>query len=81
MAAAKGPRPFNLALEETLSQLHLSFSLREEQKTALEAFASRKDVFAGLPMGYGKSIIYQLAPLVGKQMGLSAMNTSPCFLL
>ena len=45
MAAAEGPRPFSLDLEETLSQLHLSFSLSEEQKTALEAFVPTKDVF------------------------------------
>uniref|UniRef100_A0A8C6V406 DNA 3'-5' helicase n=1 Tax=Neogobius melanostomus TaxID=47308 RepID=A0A8C6V406_9GOBI len=36
--------------------------------TALEAFLSKEDVFALLPTGFGKSLIYQLAPLVAKKM-------------
>ncbi len=39
-------------------------SLKEEQRTALKAFLDRKDVFALLPTGFGKSLIYQLAPQV-----------------
>lgn len=44
--------------------------LKSEQKVALEAFIGRRDVFALLPTGFGKSLIYQLAPLVAKAMGL-----------
>ena len=33
--------------------------LKEEQKLAVEALLSRKDVMALLPTGFGKSIIYQ----------------------
>ena len=35
------------------------FSLKMEQRTALESFLERKDVFALLPTGFGKSLIYQ----------------------
>ena len=33
----------------------------EEQRNAIKAFVNRKDVFAFLPTGSGKSLIYQLA--------------------
>ena len=49
---------------------NISF-LNEEQTIALKAFIEREDVFAVLPTGFGKSLIYQLAPLVGKKLGLS----------
>jgi len=55
---------FETALAPTMNELDLAFSLKEEQKTALESFLCKKDVFAVLPTGYGKSLIYQLAPLV-----------------
>ena len=42
----------------------LAFYLKEDQKTALESFYCKKSVLAVLPTGYGKSLIYQLAPLV-----------------
>ena len=63
-------QPFELALAATLGDLKLQFSLREEQKTALKLFLEKRDVFGVLPTGYGKSLIYQLAPLVGRRMGL-----------
>ncbi|XP_055053684.2 ATP-dependent DNA helicase RecQ-like [Misgurnus anguillicaudatus] len=72
MAAAAGEQlSFEAALAATLEDLNLCFSLREEQITLLKSFLSNKDVFGVLPTGYGKSVIYQLAPLVGKRMGLS----------
>ena len=63
MAAAAG----NSGL---LEDLELSFSLRKEQRTAQKSFLIKEDVFGVLPTGYGKSLIYQLAPLVGKLMVL-----------
>ena len=48
------------------------FSLKIEQRAALEAFVAVKDVFAMLPTGFGKSLIYKLAPLVAKSIGLCA---------
>ena len=41
-------------------------SLKEGQTIALKAFIEKEDVFAVLLTGFGKSLIYQLAPLVGK---------------
>src|SRR4029434_10288028 len=35
---------------------------KEEQRNAIKAFVDRKDVFAVLPTGSGKSLMYQLAP-------------------
>ena len=58
---------FETALAATMNELGLAFYLKEEQKTALESFLCKKDVFAVLPTGYGKSLIYQLAPLVAKR--------------
>ena len=56
------------AITKVISQLENISSLKDEQRTALEAFLSGKDVFALLPTGFGKSLIYQLAPLVAKEM-------------
>src|SRR4029434_1352280 len=39
-----------------------AFILKEEQRNAIKAFVDQKDVFAVLPTGFGKSLIYQLAP-------------------
>ncbi|KAI8514619.1 hypothetical protein Bbelb_072100 [Branchiostoma belcheri] len=39
-------------------------SLRDEQYAALESFLTGKDTVALLPTGYGKSLIYQIAPIV-----------------
>ncbi|XP_039660315.1 ATP-dependent DNA helicase Q1-like [Perca fluviatilis] len=62
---------FESAIASVLSDLNVSFLLKTEQRTTLEAFISKKDVFAVFPTGIGKSLIYKLAPLVAKQMGLS----------
>ncbi|XP_048007996.1 ATP-dependent DNA helicase Q1-like [Megalobrama amblycephala] len=43
-----------------------TLSLKPQQLTALKAFILKEDVFALLPTGFGKSLIYQLAPLVAK---------------
>ena len=39
-------------------------SLKKEQREAIHAFTSGKDVFVALPTGYGKSYCYALLPLV-----------------
>ena len=80
MAAAAGEQlSFDSALAATLQDLKLSFSLRNEQRTALKSFLEKKDVFRVLPTGYSKSLIYQLAPLVGKRMGLCHSPLNPPF--
>ena len=67
---------FETALAATMNELDLAFYLKEEQKTALESFLCKKDVFAVLLTGYGESLIYQLAPLVAKRMGLVVIGRS-----
>ena len=69
MATSK--QSFESALEGITKDLKLNFSLKKEQITALKSFILKRDVFGVLPTGYGKSLIYQLAPLVAKRMGLS----------
>ena len=55
---------FETAFVATIKELDLAFPLIEEQKTALKAFLCKNDVFAVLPTGYGKSLIYRIAPVV-----------------
>ena len=35
----------------------MGYTLKDEQKKALHAFVSGRDVFASLPTGYGKSLL------------------------
>ena len=50
MAAPAGEqRSFESALAATLEDLEFSFSLREEQRTALKTFLTKEDVFGVLP--------------------------------
>ena len=57
------------AITSVISNLDSILSLKVEQRTALKAFLCGKDVFALLPTGFGKSLIYQIAPLVAKELG------------
>ena len=58
-------------LEERFPEIE---SLTEHQKKALHAVINRKDVFAILPTGHGKSIIFQLLPDVCKYLCLSGYS-------
>src|SRR4029434_475632 len=49
--------------KSVLEDIDSTFILKEEQRNANKAFVDRKDVFAVLPKGFGKSLIYQLAPM------------------
>lgn len=42
--------------------------LKDEQKAALFYVLSGKEVFVNLPTGFGKSLIYQLAPLFAEEL-------------
>ena len=46
-------------LSERLSECLGGLILKDEQKLAVEALMSAKDVLAVLPTGFGKSVIYQ----------------------
>jgi ATP-dependent DNA helicase RecQ len=47
-----------------------SNTLQQEQEEALFNFVCKRDVFVNLPTGFGKSLIYQIAPMFVKQLGL-----------
>ena len=86
MAAAAGEQlSFDSALAATLQDLKLSFSLRNEQRTALKSFLEKKDVFRVLPTGYGKSYVVSILSIHHSQhfpMEISvALTTSPSSLL
>ena len=49
------------AVATVLSKIDGITALKEEQLTALEGVLEGKDVFALLPTGYGKSLIFQIA--------------------
>lgn len=49
-------------------------NLTDHQKKALLAVINRKDVFAILPTGHGKSIIFQLLPDICKYLYLSGYS-------
>lgn len=38
--------------------------LKDKQKETIKSFASGKDVFVALPTGYGKSLCYQILPIL-----------------
>ena len=42
--------------------------LYPQQEKALSEFLNGSDVFVNLPTGYGKSLIYQMAPLVANEL-------------
>ena len=46
-------------LSKRLSECLGGLILKDEQKLAVEALTSAKDVLAVLPTGFGKSVIYQ----------------------
>ena len=69
MTAAGELRCLDSAITSVIKEIDSAFILKDEQRTAIKAFVDRKDVFAVLPTGFGKSLIYQLTPMVAKKMG------------
>lgn len=63
---------FKEAVKEVLKERFPEItSLTEHQYRALFNFIQRKDVFCILPTGYGKSLIFQIAPSVAQRFGKS----------
>ena len=59
------------AISEVISEIQSISSIKPEQESALVEYLNGKDVLAVLPTGFGKSLIYQLAPLVTKKLNPS----------
>lgn len=58
----------DLPIEATIRRLTIP-GLKAKQYSVLKAFLQGKDAFGFSPMGFGKSLIYQLAPLMHEEMG------------
>ena len=59
-----GHAEFERAVNNVLRDFPHVVSLREEQKDCLKNLVAGKDVFAILPTGFGKSLIFQLFPRI-----------------
>ena len=59
---------FHAVLEDCLRDFPQVKALRKEQKACLLNLALGKDVFAILPTGFGKSLIFQLFPRVSSAL-------------
>ena len=55
---------------KTASQRFGVSELKKQQKSAVEATLCGKDVFVSLPIGFGKSLIYQLLPVCAKELAM-----------
>ena len=58
---------FRRALESVCDIFKIP-SLHSEQEKCLEALLKGKDVYASLPIGYGKSLIFYAAPIVADEL-------------
>ena len=59
--AAAGELRCRCVDRDVLEDIDSALILKEEQRKAIKAFVDRKYVFAVLPTGFCKSLIYQLA--------------------
>ena len=59
MTAAGEVRCLDSAITSVIKDIDSALILKDEQRTAIKAFVDGKDVFAVLPTGFGKSLIYQ----------------------
>ncbi len=55
--------PTDAAISEALKKIGVA-ELKEKQKEAILTFLQGHDMFVVLTMGYGKSLIYTILPLV-----------------
>ena len=81
---------FSSALSYALELLGTpNLTLQEEQRKSLEAIYQGNSVFAWLPTGFGKSILYQALPFVienkigqrGSTHSLLLLATTTCFVV
>lgn len=66
------------AISDIFKDLKLNYTIKAEQKDIIDAIVLRnKDVFAVLPTGFGKSLIYTLIPLILDKVDLQILFVSP----
>lgn len=68
--AAKGDceKTLDAALLRVVFNFENLHDLRKEQSAAIKSFVSGTDTFVSLPTGHGKSLIYQLAIQLAKEL-------------
>lgn len=59
---------------KVLTEHNFSIELKSEQMEIISAIMDGKDVFAQLPTGYGKSLIYTLLPLLMDEINVSSIT-------
>lgn len=67
-----------IAISEVLSKVPPITTIEQDQECALVEFLTSKDIFAVLPTGFGKSLKYQLAELVTKEI---LPSSKPIFII
>jgi superfamily II DNA helicase RecQ len=60
---------FDSALCAVCDETKLSYSLKEEQITAIRKICHNNNVFCVFPTGFGKSDIFALPPLIMNKVG------------
>ena len=71
LQAIASASPEDLQASMKAAALRFGFSeLKKQQRSAIEATLSGKDVFVSLPTGFGKSLIYQLLPVCAEELAL-----------
>lgn len=66
--AAADVSVFKVAANNAAMKLGYPGGLKEEQLAVVVAFLSGRDVFAVLPTGYGKSLIYACLPFIYEEV-------------
>ena len=67
-------------VDQALHEVCRTFGIKElfaEQRRALLSFVSGKDVFVNLPTGYGKSLVFQMAPILHAEIAKLKFDTAP----
>lgn len=77
-SAALSKKLFDKAVNSALGKVNTAIvRLTEHQLKALNNFLCGKDSFVCLPTGHGKSIIYQLCPVVVGELSSSGLEQFP----
>lgn len=72
---------FDVVLINALKDFPHVDSVRREQKECLENLVQGKDVFAILPTGFGKSLVFQIFPRLMKGLQRNRHSSSVCTII